>query len=269
MRPPRPCAIPEGMLVSPVTVKDLSKGLIKGLAIPFGGPVNGRDLEGEAFTKDTEFRLDWFSERPLLYQHGWDKELRLAVVGRQTKATVQERGIWAEAQLDMAHEYAKDVAGLLGKQALYFSSGAHPNHVRTTSAGLITEWPWIELSLTPTPANPYAVINVGRTAKAFKAVGLDVPKLAAKESTISLGFGGDDGHMYINLDDLGDSEAMDDLKEALLRQALAKVQTGMPLKTLVDEVVKRLRERETGSEQTTPDPIDSLWLDWQRERTLA
>ena len=32
---------------------------------------NGRDLQGEFFTPQTEVGLDWYERRPLLYHHGW------------------------------------------------------------------------------------------------------------------------------------------------------------------------------------------------------
>ena len=39
-----------------------SEDRIEGLAIPFGGPAGGKDLQGETFTKDTDLALDWFPE---------------------------------------------------------------------------------------------------------------------------------------------------------------------------------------------------------------
>ncbi|MBA2382572.1 MAG: hypothetical protein H0V73_10730, partial [Chloroflexi bacterium] len=47
--------------------------------------------------------------------------------------------------------------------------------VQTKSDGQITRWPWIELSLTPTPSNPDARLYAVKAADAFahlSAVGL-------------------------------------------------------------------------------------------------
>src|SRR5690242_12892839 len=44
--------------------------LIIGVGAPWGGPFNGRDIDGEYFTKSTDFCDEWFAERPLLYNHG-------------------------------------------------------------------------------------------------------------------------------------------------------------------------------------------------------
>ncbi len=49
---------------------------MEGYAIPFGGPMpGGKDLDGEAFSKDTELFLDAYGKRPVLYFHGADKSL--------------------------------------------------------------------------------------------------------------------------------------------------------------------------------------------------
>lgn len=136
------------------------KGTIEGWGVPFGGPMNGRDMDGEAFTRATNLYLDAYEKRPLLYNHGGDDLVRWTPVGQQTKATRRERGIWVEAQIDMAKEYSELLLELLGQEMLGFSSGANPRSVAKSADGLITEWFWNELSLTPTPANPFAMVSV-------------------------------------------------------------------------------------------------------------
>ena len=163
-------------MTTAVKVTDAASGRIEGLAIPYGGPIEGRDLDGETFTKDTDFLLNWFPEgRPLLYNHGTDKTLDLALIGRQTKSTETDEGIWVEAQINMAHRYAQHVLNLIDKGNLGFSSGAHGQHVTKSADGKITRWPWIELSLTPTPANPYARVDVKSTVTFLKDLGVTVP----------------------------------------------------------------------------------------------
>ena len=166
----------------PIRAVDLDAGVIEGLAIPFGGPLEGRDLEGETFTKDTDLHLDWFpSGRPLLYGHGRDDTIKGDVVGRQTTVEIRDEGIWIEGQLNMAHKYAGAIRKLLGKSVLYFSSGAIPHLVKANTAGEITNWPWAELSLTPAPMNPYAIIDAARTVKHYRVAGLELPEVAIKK----------------------------------------------------------------------------------------
>lgn len=159
-----------------VKVLDEAQGLIGGWGIPFGGPMEGKDLEGEAFTPDTNFCFDWFPNegRPLLYEHGMDSKLGLDVIGQQTAKFVDpEQGVWVEAQLNMAHRYASVILDLAKKGILGFSSGALGGYVRRQGTK-ITQWPWIEQTLTPRPANPYALVPPD-AVKHLELAGADIP----------------------------------------------------------------------------------------------
>ena len=160
-----------------VKFSDEATGLIEGLAIPFGGPASGKDLDGEKFTKDTDLALDWYPNgRPLLYDHGTDAEVGVQVVGRQVSAKVVEAGMWAEAQLNRAHQYFEAIQGMVKDGKLYFSSGSVPHLVQASGDGTIKRWPWVEQSLTTTPANPYATVSVKRASAAAKSLGLAIPE---------------------------------------------------------------------------------------------
>lgn len=135
-----------------------SPDLIEGLAIPFGGPIGGRDLDGEYFTKNTDLCLDWFAERPLLYHHGLNDAVKATVIGRVKSYDIRDDGVWAQAELDKNSRYREVVSKLVDDAALGFSSGTVVHLVDTdTSTGEIKRWPWVEESLTPTPANPAAL----------------------------------------------------------------------------------------------------------------
>lgn len=146
--------------------------LIEGLLAPYGGPefLAGKDFDGEFFSPRTDFALDWFGDwqRPLLYQHGLDGNLKTSVVGRiAVKAT--DKGLWMQAQLDKAHEYAEEVAKLVQEKALGASSGSVSHLVeRDQKSGEIKRWPLVEGSLTPIPANPLA--QVGYPVKSADAI---------------------------------------------------------------------------------------------------
>jgi len=133
-----------------------SSDTIEGLALPFGGPFAGKDIHRQSFGPDTDFALDWFPQgRPIVYEHGLDGSLKTSVQGRQTEHELSpEEGIWARGQLDTSAKYHKAVSRLIKEGALFFSSASMPHLVRGTKSGHITRWPWIELTLTPTPANP-------------------------------------------------------------------------------------------------------------------
>lgn len=131
---------------------------IEGMLVPFGGPFKGKDLDGEFFTAKTAFELEWFGDwqRPLLYHHGLDPEIKTAVVGR-IKVTPTNKGLWMEGQLDKAYEYADAVARLVDSGTMGLSSGSVSHLIETNAkSGEIKRWPLIEGSLTPTPSNPEA-----------------------------------------------------------------------------------------------------------------
>ena len=113
-----------------VKLVDIDKGLIEGWAIPFGGPMpGGKDLDGEAFTKDTEFYLTPTHRGLSCTTTARTRCLGFGAIGTEVKATRKEEGIWLEAQLNMAGQYkelllqllTKDYAGLL----IWCQSGQH------------------------------------------------------------------------------------------------------------------------------------------------
>lgn len=139
-----------------LAVKFVGPDTIEGLAIPYGGTFAGRDLHGEAFAPTTDFCFDWFgkSGRPLLYEHGLDDALKTDVIGRQVEYETRDEGIWAQSQLDINRRYRKAVDSLIEQGALGYSSGAMAHLATKNRTGVLTRWPWVELSLTPVPAEP-------------------------------------------------------------------------------------------------------------------
>ena len=151
---------------------DGSDNVIEGLAIPFGGPFAGKDLHGEDFGPDTDLALEWFPTegRPVLYNHGLDESVKGAPVGRQIERTLTDLGHWAKVQLDKRSRYFEAIKELVDKEALAFSSGAIPHLVQARKDGHIEHWPWVELSLTPTPANPEAMVYAVKTVDAIEHI---------------------------------------------------------------------------------------------------
>jgi len=144
-----------------VKFKDGTKDIIEGMLAPFGGPdyLANKDFDGEYFSPDTNFELDWFGdwERPVLYGHGTDEALKTAVVGR-LKITPTEAGLWAEAKLEESNAYKDAIADLVGKGALGWSSGSVERFYQAglEADGHIKHFPIIEGSLVTMPSNPLA-----------------------------------------------------------------------------------------------------------------
>jgi phage head maturation protease len=118
------------------------------------GSAHQRDLHGEYFTPDTDFGLDWYPARPVLYHHAQDAAVKAAALGVIDTLRADESGLWAEAQLDKRRQYVDAVLKLVERGALSWSSGSLPNLVKTAPDGRIERWVIVEGSLTPTPAEP-------------------------------------------------------------------------------------------------------------------
>lgn len=157
-------------------VKRVSADIIEGPAMPFGF-----DVDGEAFTSDTDFCFDWFgkSGRPFLFDHGLDPALKGQVFGRQVDYELRDEGVWAQVQLDRNARYRKAIDGLIEQGAIGFSSGAMPHLATKNLKGEITRWPWVELSGTPIPAHPAALnVHYVKSADAIRhleAVSIQIP----------------------------------------------------------------------------------------------
>lgn len=141
--------------------------VIAGYGVVFGG----RDLEGETFTKDTDFMHELVPLKAVFYDHAAQKEVK-HVVGKAT-ATPDDIGIWVEAQLDRHKKYVAEVLKLIEEGVLGWSSGS-VGHLVEKSAGVIKRWPIVEFSLTPTPAEP-RTLGIER----LKALAEEYPALKA------------------------------------------------------------------------------------------
>jgi hypothetical protein len=148
-----------------VAVKRVSANIVEGLAIPYG-----LDVDGEEFTADTNVCLDWFgkSGRPVLYDHGLEAP-GPSVIGRQIDYEERPDGRWAQAQLATNHRYRKAVDALIDQGALGFSSGAM-QHLVTKRGSRLTQWPWVELSLTPVPAHPGAMVHYVKSTQLLEHI---------------------------------------------------------------------------------------------------
>lgn len=136
-------------------VKVLGNGKIGGYLVRFSGP-DDPDLDGDFFTKDTDFSENETSL--VFYQHGLDGTLKRRVLDPKATLKKDEFGIWVEAQLQLRDEYERFIyqRAKEGKQG--WSSGTASHLVEREQVGKaywIKSWPLgLDASLTPTPAEP-------------------------------------------------------------------------------------------------------------------
>lgn len=163
-----------------VKMIDAEAGRIGGYLVVWGNTTQ-RDLQGEYFTSETDVGLDWYDQRPVLYHHGLDGNLKAAVIGVMDTLRQDEIGIWAEAQLDMHKRYVRAVQRLVDKGVLSWSSGSLAHLVDIAADGHIKRWPIVEGSLTPSPAEPRHT-DVHTLKSAYKSLGLDMTRLGFDET---------------------------------------------------------------------------------------
>lgn len=148
-------------------IKATRDGRVSGYLVRFGSP-RDTDLEGDYFAPTTDFGRpaksgDTF-DLNLYYHHGLDAKVGRKAIGRGT-VTVDDVGLWYEAQIDMSDEYREAIADLAQKKRLGFSSGAAGHLVVREPSGVgkshrIACWPLGEASLTPQPAEPRNMATV-------------------------------------------------------------------------------------------------------------
>ena len=137
-----------------IKAQDSATFTIQGYGVVFGG----RDLAGNHFSDKTDFWLNATSPNPpVLYNHWmFDEDTKGVVMGRVTDRTKDALGLWYEAQLEQASEYAAMIKELIEEGVLGFSTGSAP-HVVQYVGNAVKTWPIFELSLTPTPMEPRTI----------------------------------------------------------------------------------------------------------------
>jgi hypothetical protein len=146
--------------------------MLKVLGVPFGGHMNGRDSDGEAFHDATNIWMNEGDSVPVTYLHGYgpddpdDWQNPPVVIGRARYSGVNQRGHWFDVTLDADEPLAKRVVAAVNydTEGVKASSGAVAHLVRMGEAGMIDVWPVGELAIFDTnewrqPANQLAVVE--------------------------------------------------------------------------------------------------------------
>ena len=148
------------MSVRDTRVKALGDQRIGGY-LAVWGDAQHTDLEGDYFTRDTNFWLDTYKRQPVLFNHAMgdlpDGTSDLPAnfrFGTIVKLAPDDNGLWIEAQIDEHNEWVEAVLALIEKGVLHWSSGSVPHLVKGNDDGWLESWPIIEGSTTPTPAEP-------------------------------------------------------------------------------------------------------------------
>ena len=130
------------------SIKATGKGMVSGYLVRFGNPED-TDLERDYFTKSTDFGME-FSDGSahklgLYYNHGMDPVVKTKKIGYGS-IKMTDFGLWYEAQLDLADEYANHMV----------------DREKVGKSYEIKRWNLAEASLTPQPAESRNMASVKR-----------------------------------------------------------------------------------------------------------
>ena len=171
------------------------------------GDETRKDLTGEWFDPDTEEMTNIFDsvgKLPYFYNHTLNEELKSTVIGVVDKLVKDHVGLWYEAELKLANEYEEYVKKLLKDGKLKTSTQTFPVARRVAKSGRIERWPIVEISATPSPAEP-RMLPVGTLKSAFTEIGCDEFSCVMKEFGI--------------LDDSGDNQGIEKVRlQTMLEQ---------------------------------------------------
>ena len=138
-------------LASIKEIKDDGTVVVKGYGVVFGG----HDLEGESFVPNTDFDMSYVPQKKVFYSHRKDKSLK-EELGTVTKHGIDDVGVWFEMQLDKSQRYLGGVKKLIERGLIGISTGT-ASQLMDRNGKTITKWPIVEVSLTPTPAEPRTI----------------------------------------------------------------------------------------------------------------
>lgn len=144
-----------------LTIKEFTNDgdlILEGYGVMF----DVQDLDGDYFTKETNFYLENFEKLPVLYGHN-QKEIR-GVIGKAAIERVDDVGILFNIIIDRANKYKELVKKLVEMGKLGLSSGTAEQFF-SKEQNMIKEWGLIELSLTETPAEPRTILTLEEVAK--------------------------------------------------------------------------------------------------------
>lgn len=153
------------------------------LGVPYGGPeyLEGKDLHGEYFDRNTDFGWDKKSveggaRTPVIsrghsfYDHAFHPKFGAEPIGTAKFYAETEEGQWWDIEVERSYRYHDFLLSLAQKGYLGASSQPIQTSVEVDfdwetgeGDGHIKRWHTAEVSLTPTPANPLAVVEIAKS----------------------------------------------------------------------------------------------------------
>lgn len=158
--------LPDFHVIGETMVKAAGDMELEVLLVPFGGPDNGKDADGQFFSPDTQTQHEIYKTIPAYYYHGFTPDGKPdgepEVIGMMHYDHTDAKGHWYRAILDKGNQCAKRIWEAAKNGLARASSGTIGYIARAARDGFIRLWPVVEGSLIDEgdnrhPANAYAV----------------------------------------------------------------------------------------------------------------
>ena len=165
-----------------LTIKSAGQNRVTGYAVMWGD-ADHKDVTGEYFDRETDGLLNIYKalgKMPLLYHHMLDDKINTDVIGVIDVMEEDEWGVWYEAQLTLADTYGARVKELFAAGKLKSSSQTASSARVVEANGHIKRWVMVEVSATPTPAEP-RMIPIAELKGMYQAIGCDDFACTVKE----------------------------------------------------------------------------------------
>jgi len=177
----------------------------------YGVVFDSTDVDGEVFTKDTEFDLECVPGAPVYLDHGIDTKFEKdgttyvlegvkSPVGRIVHVKPTDIGLYFQLKLEKANQYWELVRKTISNR-FGFSSGTAGHLIRKEN-GVYKTWKIVELSITGIPAEPMTILLSGAQdgvwTKSAYSIKMDDEAETTSEATIE---GGEEEKADLNLAD--------------------------------------------------------------------
>lgn len=161
--------------MTPIKATILDDDHFRLLAIPFGGPIGGRDLDGQFFSARTNVHPGLVPARLVDWHHGKDPLMGRTVLGKAIlDDEPDDEGWWVDVWLNHGEKRVNLVKRLAEKAPIFGSSEAL--WVKASPSGEILDWPYWRQTLSTSPQNTHSVVRpaMKATLDDFDAAGIAV-----------------------------------------------------------------------------------------------
>lgn len=144
--------------MQPIKATVLDDDHFRLLAIPFGGPIGGRDLDGQFFSERTNIHPTLVPARVVDWHHGKDPLMGRSVLGKAVlDAEPEDDGWWVDVWLSHGEKRVALIKRLAEKAPIFGSSEAL--WVKASSDGEILDWPYWRQTLSTSPQNTQSIVR--------------------------------------------------------------------------------------------------------------